>query len=225
MPPIGAAKPTPDATVGAAPSTGQPLLGNAAREPSTPGSPTTTNPSSASNVVGPTAHPPTGAPSAGSDPNIGRIFGAQQPLNNYGDRGATHVFFGDVDRDINRRTGVEVVYAGGFHSRHPSLQNTTARVIAGTVSPPDKNGVYTANVEIYDQSTGQWIRKRSISSFFPDNWPPEKIDMAIHEAYLNRVPDPAGSAGSFLGTSNGVTIQIIVDSRGAIVTAYPLAGR
>jgi hypothetical protein len=91
-------------------------------------------------------------------------------------------------------------------------------VIEGTESAKDKHGVYEANVEI------EGIKKGARSSFFPDEWSQAQVEKAIQEAYANRQFDPLSR--NFHGhAANGIKIEMQLDAKGWITTAYPLRGK
>src|SRR5690625_325962 len=79
-----------------------------------------------------------------------------------------HVFHGE----LNRRNK-----AVGYH--HESMMG--GKIIPGTKTKPDKNGVYRAEVMI------QGKKKKAISTFFPEYWDRTDVLKAIREAYANKI--------------------------------------
>ena len=68
------------------------------------------------------------------------------------------------------------------------------------------------------------VEKRDISSFFPKDWTPAQVEKAILEAYENRQPTPQSHV--FTGFSaEGVQIEMWLDRKGQLMTAYPRYGR
>jgi len=117
-----------------------------------------------------------------------------------------HVFEGE----INRR-GKPV----GYHSRPNGKDAPNAR-IKSIKSKPNRQGVYTANIEIRDGN--QW--KGKFSSFFPDNMSQQQVVDAILHAY-NNSKDPNKQPWS--GPSgHGFQIQGYTTSKGGINTAFPV---
>jgi hypothetical protein len=109
----------------------------------------------------------------------------------------------------------------GFHLE--AAANGSARVVPGTVSKPDRYGVYRATVEIKDPATGQWVRKNTPSTFFPKGWTRSEVRTAILEAFANR--RELGN-GTWEGTlANGMTIMGHCDANGYVDSAYPVLGR
>lgn len=119
----------------------------------------------------------------------------------------THLFLGE----INKR-GKPV----GFHSRPGGRDPQGARV-ARIVDPPNRRGVYTAEVEIRN-GEGRWLRKRS--TFFPDGMDRGAVLAAVLSAYRSRT---TGNADKFRGPSDkGFTIEGWLLDDGRINTAYPV---
>ena len=117
-----------------------------------------------------------------------------------------HVFEGEINRK-----GKPV----GYHSRPGGYDAANAR-IKSIKSKPNRDGVYTANIEILDGN--QW--KGKFSSFFPDSMSEDDVVAAILNAY-NNSKDPNKQPWS--GPSgHGFQIQGYTTSRGGINTAFPI---
>ncbi|OSY00606.1 hypothetical protein S2E19_04561 [Bacillus mycoides] len=100
--------------------------------------------------------------------------------------------------------------AVGYH--HESMMG--GKVIPGTESVPDKNGIYRAKVEI------DGVEKVAKSSFFPKEWNRVDVLKAIDEAYQNKKQiGPYKYKGI---TSSGIKIEMYLNTDGSIATAYPL---
>jgi len=122
-----------------------------------------------------------------------------------------NIFHGEIDAKGE---------AGGFHHRGSIGADLNARIIHGSELPPDKNGVYRAQVEILDQSNGQWVKRKSPTTFFPDAWSREKVILEIKSAYLN---SQITRGGRWQGTSSsGLQIEGRMGKAGEILTAYPV---
>ncbi|WP_034323298.1 T7SS effector LXG polymorphic toxin [Bacillus zhangzhouensis] len=112
-----------------------------------------------------------------------------------------HIYHGE----INKRGK-----AVGYH--HESMQG--GKVIPGSESLPDKNGIYRAKVEI------DGVEKVAKSSFFPKEWNRVDVLKAIDEAYQNKQQI---GPNKFKGvTSSGMKIEMYLNKDGSIATAYPL---
>ena len=129
-----------------------------------------------------------------------------QYTENFTEKSLIHIFEGD----INRRG-----QAGGYH--YDMVEGTSGSIIEGTKSPALNNaGFYEAKVEV------NGIPKKGnkgYSTFFPDRMSPQEIVDTINEAYSNMewMDD-----SRYLGISrNGIKIEMILNSEGKIITAYP----
>lgn len=119
-----------------------------------------------------------------------------------------HIFLGD----INKRGKPT-----GFHSRPKGKDPKSAR-LKRIQSKPNKAGVYTARIEVFDQSTQQWREK--FSSLFPDKLSANEIISAILHAYSNR---DKSKKQPWSGPSGlGFPIQGYVLNNGKINTAFPV---
>ncbi|MDZ4991908.1 hypothetical protein GNF80_02840 [Clostridium perfringens] len=113
-----------------------------------------------------------------------------------------------LEGEINRRGR-----AVGFHMEN--IPTRKGKVIESTRSIKDKNGVYSAKVEV------NGILKDAKSSFFPTNMIPQQIVNAINEAYENR--EQHFIRNMMKGkTSYGFEIGMYLDRNGKISTAFPL---
>lgn len=83
----------------------------------------------------------------------------------------------------------------------------------------NETGVYSARVKKFNENTGEWIEKDSITTFFPDNW---SVNRLFHEclfAYNNR--------RHILGkmyeskTISGVPVKFVINEQGKIMSVYP----
>jgi len=129
----------------------------------------------------------------------------------------SHVFEGE----INKR-GKPV----GYHARFQGQDPERAMVLK-IISGPNQAGVYTGSVEILDVQKNRWKRK-SFSSFFPDNLSRIDVQTLILKAYgLSKV----GQRGKWRGMSAlGFSIEGWLCPKGgrpscpegAINTAYPI---
>ncbi len=108
----------------------------------------------------------------------------------------------------------------GFHSRPGGNDPRFARLkkIKGR---PNRSGVYTAEVEIYDKREKTW--KKKFSTLFPDSMSQDEVINTILHAWKHR---KAGNRKKWEGPSGkGFSIQGYLNRRGNINTAYPLYRR
>ncbi|MGQ4668589.1 T7SS effector LXG polymorphic toxin [Metabacillus halosaccharovorans] len=112
-----------------------------------------------------------------------------------------HIYHGE----INKRGK-----AVGYH--HESMMG--GKIIPGTETKPDKNGVYRAKVEI------EGVRKKATSSFFPKEWDRVQVLKAIEETFNNKrlIGDNKYSGKS----ESGLIIEMYLNKDGSIATAYPI---
>jgi hypothetical protein len=130
-----------------------------------------------------------------------------------------HIARGEVKTNWLKKGGqwIKIRTAKGYH-----LERSTehARVVRGTKSSPDKNGVYTAGVEIRDPESGRWIAKKDGSTFFPESYSEIDVKRSIEEAYANAVTlDERMYEGR---SSRGLVIQMFIDEPGAVTSAWPV---
>ncbi|MDP9739366.1 UNVERIFIED_ORG: putative ribonuclease toxin of YeeF-YezG toxin-antitoxin module [Bacillus sp. B2I3] len=112
-----------------------------------------------------------------------------------------HVYHGE----INRRGK-----AVGYH--HESMMG--GKIVPGTETRPDRNGVYRATIEI------NGVRKNVDSSFFPKEWDRVQVLKSIEEAFNNKRQIGRNKYSTL--TSSGITIEMYLKPDGSIATAYPI---
>ena len=121
---------------------------------------------------------------------------------------ATHIFIGE----INRRGK-----ATGFHAKTKGQIPRDAKIIA-VKSGPNRAGVYTAMIAIYDRRSRQWREK--FSTMYPDDMAPAEIIEAVLHAYALR---DKGRSQPWRGPSgHGFPIEGYLLNDGRINTAYPI---
>lgn len=117
-----------------------------------------------------------------------------------------HIFEGE----INRRGD-----AVGFHKE--GMDSSKGRIIDGTETTPNEQGVYQGKVEIDGvEKTGNG----GYSTFFPKDLSPQEVVDSINEAYDSRVHD---CGNTYIGTSDsGLEIGMYIDSNDKIISAFPI---
>jgi len=111
-----------------------------------------------------------------------------------------HIFLGEINKRKN---------AVGYH--HESMMG--GKIIPGTKTPPDKNGVYMAKVEI------KGVKKKPNSSFFPEHWDRVDVLKAVGEAFENK--RDIGNGKYRASTSLGITVEVYLNKDGTIATVFP----
>lgn len=103
-------------------------------------------------------------------------------------------------------------FPSGYHAR-PGGQDMPGRRIKPGTRKEIKNGVYEAEIEFYDSSRKPpWKEKRGgASTFFPDDWSPQKVDRAIDKAFQNSTPHP-NDPNKWVGRADGIVIEGFVDA-------------
>ncbi len=122
--------------------------------------------------------------------------------------------------DLNHIFDGEINHQGkpvGFHVAPRNGSDSHSR-IKKILSEPNRVGVYTATVEIYDPAENRW--KEKFSSFFPDNFSREEIiDSILLAVSTNELPDGARWRGR---SGHDFLIEGYRSPNGHITTAYPL---
>jgi hypothetical protein len=119
-----------------------------------------------------------------------------------------HVFDGEINRK-GKPTGFH-----HFSPRTDPARSRIKKVLAG----PNKTGVYTALVEIFDRKRNQW--KEKFSSLFPSSLTRHTLINGILHAYRN---SELGTGRKWRGPSGlGFKIEGYLLKDGRIITAYPI---
>jgi hypothetical protein len=122
-----------------------------------------------------------------------------------------HVFHGE----INKRGS-----AVGFHHEGSIGSQNYGRIVPGTKTPLNPNGVYKANVEVFNSNTGNWTAKGPQSSFYPQNWSRGRVLNETRSAFQNQT---LVKGNYWEGTSpSGVKIGGYLDKKGDINTSFPI---
>ena len=105
--------------------------------------------------------------------------------------------------------------ATGYH--YSMIADSKGKIIDGTRSNTDKNGVFTAKVEVNGK------KKNGFSSFYPESWSPQQVVDAINTAYDDALNDSGNPQGSlWVGYSGDIEIDMYLNSNKQITTAYPV---
>ncbi len=117
-----------------------------------------------------------------------------------------HIFDGTINKKGN---------ATGYH--YTMVLDSKGKVIEGTRSKEDKNGVFTGNVEV------DGVKKNGFSSFYPESWTPQQVVDAINTAYDEATANPDNPKNSlWIGHYGDMEIDMYLDSSNKITTAYPV---
>ena len=117
-----------------------------------------------------------------------------------------HIFSAEVKRNGN--------VVGGH-----STATGDVRVIPGTASTPNAQGVYSAKIEVPDPNNpGQFLPKSNnggVSTMFPDSWSTNQLKTEVDAAYKNKVVNGNKWTGT---TPSGVKVEGYMTPK---TTVYP----
>jgi len=120
----------------------------------------------------------------------------------------THIFDGQINRKGK---------ATGFHHRAEG-QDTTSAKLYKHLSGPNKAGIYTALINIFDKKKKVW--KEKFSSLFPNRFQRQRVLNAILHAYKNNI---LKTGRKWRGPSGfGFMVEGYQLKDGRIITAYPI---
>ena len=122
----------------------------------------------------------------------------------------------DFDRHI---LSGEVKANGSVVGGH-SIANGNVRVIPGTESLPNAQGVYQARIEVPDPTNpGRFLPKTNnsgVSTMFPDSWSADRVKVEVDAAYQSRTITGNMWTGT---TPSGVVVRGYLNPK---TTAYPV---
>lgn len=105
--------------------------------------------------------------------------------------------------------------ATGYH--YTKVSDSKGKIIDGTRSDTDENGVFTGKVEV------NGIKKNGFSSFYPESWTPQQVVDAINTAYKDATANPSNPKGSlWIGYCGDLEIDMYLNSNKKITTAFPV---
>ena len=105
--------------------------------------------------------------------------------------------------------------ATGYH--YSMIPDSKGKIIDGTRSEPDENGVFTGKVEV------NGVKKNGFSSFYPESWSPQEVVDAINTAYDDALSDPNNPQGQlWIGYCGDIEIDMYLNSSKQITTDYPV---
>lgn len=105
--------------------------------------------------------------------------------------------------------------ATGYH--YTMVTDSKGKIIPGTRSDTDENGVFTGKVEV------SGVRKNGFSSFFPESWSPQQVVDAINTAYDDAVNNPNNPKGElWIGWCGDLEIDMYLNADKKITSAFPV---
>ena len=128
---------------------------------------------------------------------------------NFSRHGLEHIFDGSINSKGK---------ATGFH--YSRIEDSKGKILDGTRSKKDANGVFTAKVEV------DGVKKDGFSSFYPEDWTPQEVVDAINTAYADALKDSSNPQGSiWIGHAGDIEIDMYLDGNRKILTAFPVLQR
>ena len=117
-----------------------------------------------------------------------------------------HIFDGTINKKGK---------ATGYH--YNGIRGSKGKIIEGTRSRTDANGVFTGKVEV------SGVKKNGFSSFYPEKWSPQDVIDAINRAYKDAMNDPKNPRGTlWIGHDGKLEIDMYLTDDKKIITAYPI---
>ena len=105
--------------------------------------------------------------------------------------------------------------ATGYH--YTMVTDSKGKIIDGTRSDVDENGVFTGKVEV------SGIEKNGFSSFFPESWTPQQVVDAINIAYDDATENENNPKGSlWIGYYGDLEIDMYLNDGKKITSAFPI---
>ncbi len=151
-------------------------------------------------------------PNTGSDPQnpdlqyyTSDVLDSLENTGIFNSTAIEHIFLGTVNSSNK---------GSGYH--YNMISDAPGKIIEGTRSEPDANGVYTANVKVDGH------KKDNYSSFYPDSWSPQQIVDAINQAREEALRTGEKDGSYYVGHGGGLRIDLYLDSSKKVVTAFPI---
>ncbi len=125
--------------------------------------------------------------------------------------------------DVFNKSAIEHIFMGtvnsngkgsGYH--YDMIKDSPGKIVESTRSKTDKNGCYTAYVEVDGHE------KDHYSTFYPDDWSPQDVVDAIVAARKDALDNDRHKGDTYIGYYNGIEINMYLDSKDRVVTAYPI---
>jgi hypothetical protein len=82
-----------------------------------------------------------------------------------------------------------------------------------------ETGVYSARISKFNHNNNEWIEKKEVTNFFPDDWDLQELFSQLNYAYKNKVFQEGNIYLS--KTTNNITVKLII-KESEIITIYPL---
>ena len=151
----------------------------------------------------------------------------QNAGNNTSPSGAKYYVSSDLEdlkgTEIFNSTAIEHIFIGSVNSKgngsgyhYSMISDAKGKIVEGSESALDKNGLYTAKVEVDGHP------KNGFSTFFPDKWSPQQVVDAIAAAREDALKTGKMSGDYHVGYYKGIQINLYLDKKDRVVTAFPI---
>ena len=167
-------------------------------------------PSNTSNVINVIDPEPEPEPAPEPEPS-GPVYYSASDLNKlkntdvFNKSAIEHIFLGTVNSSGK---------GSGYH--YDMIKDSPGKILEETRSKTDKNGCYTAYVEVDGHE------KDHYSTFYPDDWSPQQVVDAIVAARSDALKNNRHKGDTYIGYYNGIEIDMYLDGKDRVVTAYPI---
>jgi hypothetical protein len=92
--------------------------------------------------------------------------------------------------------------------------------ILKVINKENDNGIFSAEIEVLNKRTDKWIKKESVTTFFPISWNLQKLIIECFFAYKNRIKI---NETEYKGkTKSGISICFQYNDFGEFKTLYPI---
>ena len=171
-----------------------------------PNTNTNTDPQPDSNTnVDPQPEPDTGTQPSGPVYYSSDVLSKLKNTDVFNKSAIEHIFMGTVNSNGK---------GSGYH--YDMIKDSPGKIVESTRSKTDKNGCYTAYVEVDGHE------KEHYSTFYPDEWTPQQVVDAIVAARKDALDNNRHSGDTYIGYYNGIEINMYLDSKNRVVSAYPI---
>ena len=89
------------------------------------------------------------------------------------------------------------------------------------INNDNKNGVWEAIIEVYDKEREQWYSKKTTSTFFPRDWPLDRLFQECDFAFENKTKDINSNSRFISKTLSGIDVVIIIEND-IVKSIYPV---
>jgi hypothetical protein len=100
------------------------------------------------------------------------------------------------------------------------LYNKNKIKILRIINEDKATGIFEAEIEVFNENTGMYVKKVGSSSFFPKDWGLQQLIFECYEAYKNR--KEVESQIYHGRTASGILLEFIYKQEDKFATVYPI---